>query len=467
MAGSDELVNFTLSHIGATSNTATPLAQGHTKNGVEEKMPSPGYMQAAKRTALPASREVAHNKRFRAAKWKDEEKTSLLVEKLSFFWIRLQASLGLSAFEYDKSWSHYVSGQLGRNVTSCQQQWDSLRKSLKIILDYEKKIKDSEGTCDHVSFWQMNEEQKKIVNEQRSKAKLEPLPQVFQRAWCVLMDTIYQIDAVKKNTGKKKSVDANRPSSSRAPHIASTITDSDDSPLRPSQPESLSQPSSQPDQYSDPMDPPEVPLVISGQLGSQRSEDEVLGMSDGHLISVIAPYINKEIGDALKTQVIPLLGDQEENEQKNHREELLAVEEEKLDLKRKEMALLEVVLEPLILKLQIREEEEQKHKVKLLAIEEEKLALKRDKVALNRDRLDLEHKKMAFKSRLANATPAHPESGMYFNSGQQANCFQMLPDEVNHQPDCENFELCDFSFPHGSSPFQSFPFSQDGSTNFQ
>ena len=83
------------------------------------------------------------------------------------------------------------------------------------------------GKISHVSFWEMNEQQKHTTNEERHISNLELLPQVFPKEWYELMEIIFHIDDVKKNTSFK-IVGGNLPSSSIA-HIISTIIDIDDS----------------------------------------------------------------------------------------------------------------------------------------------------------------------------------------------------------------------------------------------
>ena len=123
---------------------AEAIQRQHAKDRVAEKTPDPGCMQTAKGIARAGGKSIAQDKRTRAPDYKAEEKSRLLVEKLKVKQTDVLYQLGLINFKYDKSWAHHVSGVLGRAVSSCQGQWDSLLKFRNLICEYEKKI--SSGT---------------------------------------------------------------------------------------------------------------------------------------------------------------------------------------------------------------------------------------------------------------------------------------------------------------------------------
>lgn len=250
-----------------------------TNSGVEERMPEPSQRKGKRRQAH-AGDKAAEDKRTRSPNWGDQEKTSLLVGKLEFFQSCMLQSVGVSTFNFDKSWSHYVADRIiDRCQKSCQGQWDTLFKDYKAVCDHEEKNRLDPSS--RVSFWTMTKEQKDTANQERRSALpkgLRELPREFPRAWCKLIELISQIqDALSKLrvAGKKCQisipVDPCVPSSSAAPVVASTYKDS----------------------ASD---------IPAGIPGSQRAEDKlVLGMGVQELISsVIVSSVTKQMADTFE-----------------------------------------------------------------------------------------------------------------------------------------------------------------------
>ena len=269
----------------------------------------------------------------------------------------------------------------------------------------------------------MDEQQKLTVNEERRISNLEPLPLTFPRDWFELMESIFQIDEVKRNPSLK-ILGRNLASSSKA-HITSSTTDTDVSPRGPLD-TIRSQPSSSHDRDS--MGPP-LPVAISTQAGKQRAGDEVLALLSECILSLLSSFQN---------QSLPLL--QHDRERSLAMEEKkLAMEEKKLAQKRKEFA-----------RAERWEEEERMHRGKLLALKVEKLQMKRQKIphpdaaAYTKPRCDHTNILISCETPAnGDVALAHPQPGTYipfntidstFAPGQQANYIQRAdPNKVIHQ----------------------------------
>ena len=331
---------------GNTSNVTASLGQEHMVDDAEVKTPAEPVSQP-KRSIARSNDKSAKPKRVRGPNWSEEEKNALLVLKLE--------ALTRGPVIKCAGWSNDVSKNLlekygfDRNSKSCQQQWDTLLK------DYKSIKKFHESTHSGISFWKMDE-------HQRSKSN-EKFPQVFYKAWYVLMESIIEAEKAAKKTCSVKGtasikgtatsieVDANLPSPSiQVPSTTITINSADLIQLGqasdanyilsgPSQDQLVSTIVSTAAQFSNLATTDQssqghedvvldVSLRSTSQGNLQQSEDaEVSNMSNDDLISRIAPFVNKLIEDKLRH----VLQSRQEEEQ-TYREKMLAIEKEKLAL---------------------------------------------------------------------------------------------------------------------------------------
>lgn len=231
---------------------------------------------------LPESSNGAKPKRVRGPDWSVTEKTMLLVHCLD----------ALRRPEIREKWHFYVSTQLSdRSPTSCQGEWDTILKKMKAIL----KAHNKSGDCE--SFSKMTELEKKELSEK--------LPEGFLFGWFALMEEIVQAKNIKqtKVTRTTQVLDDNLPSSSTRtiPSITTELTS-----------------------------------FPNSQGSPEREPDEKLGIFDRDaLVLAVTSHTKKQIEDIIKPLISDLQG-QTVDKQK-YRDKVLAIEEQKLDLKRKKM----------------------------------------------------------------------------------------------------------------------------------
>ncbi|KAG0561548.1 hypothetical protein KC19_9G072300 [Ceratodon purpureus] len=295
------------------------------------------------------------SKRNRIRIWSDDEKLALL-----------KSTKGAPKMDVEPDWD-YVSDTLweeydfDRASSSCQQQWFTLLQSYRAIQDHESRIQSGESDC--ISYWDMPE-------AERSRKKLQC---TFDFEWCEMIERTVSIFQMQ---------DADLPSSNLPfcqwqsnviymDHFSSANCD------EVSEDESTDEESEEIDiqiedeglsvdslatfesQTEDTADSDELQEKQSHkpcyetsseyqEPGAMKEEGRTKSFCETNLtysgskrsgkddlISRITPYVNKLVDDALKPYITVLQG-REEGEQK-HRQEMLAIEEQKLALKREKM----------------------------------------------------------------------------------------------------------------------------------
>ena len=252
----------------------------------------------------------------------------------------------------------YVSGSLlkqynfDRDSSSCERLWGTLLQRYWAIRHHESKV--IIGKLSFVSYWEMDEEQRSCKN----------LPRAFDLEWYKMINSIL---AAKRSFEEGKSFPGSampfcqfQSSGSDASHFGSADCDEEiyrdpsdsQSEELDSQSEELNEDDglsgdsiatleSQADataeshvnQARQNQQPGyETSSDNSARTRSVASSDEDL---QEKLISRVAPFVNKQIEDALKP-LIAILKGRKEDEQKHH-EKLLAIESQKLALKCEKM----------------------------------------------------------------------------------------------------------------------------------
>ena len=148
-----------------------------------------------RRDCARAINNSAKLKRLLARNWRIDEKHALLVYKL----VALKRG---KSFTKGTSWSNHVSKILLEkhnfdiSPTSCQQEWNTLKKQHVTIQDHDSKI--IKGTSSCASYWDMEDDD--ICELNHKLPPNEKLPRGFYFAWYVLMEEITRASLAAKNT---------------------------------------------------------------------------------------------------------------------------------------------------------------------------------------------------------------------------------------------------------------------------